>query len=529
MRWLIALVLFVPVAEAQWSPSGGAWGKSHEADLRIATWNVKDAICRTANKADAAYNWAAVARTVAALRPDVLVLQECADNAGNGTGSGIDSVSVLTNVVDLFLHGGADPYNGGQVGAYVQKWAPSFDMPYLYVPTISDGYNRNIILSVYPFGDLNGDGRSTLNDLPTISSSTWAAGGDGGLRGFQFVEILLPDGDYSGDLVVGNAHLKAGSGSANHSQRVDAASNAAYYIDHLFNGAGQGIPDPFNAIADSPQATSILPENTAVVLGGDWNEDEATNGQKGPAEWLTTAVTIGGTDGTDRDRSDMTYDSATHYFTGSSDTIGSSKYDYLAFQDSIVSVRRAVVFHSQGTPASGLPPEFSGYPNPPYLSTVASDHCLVFADLILPLVDHCDEIYEYCIDNPNSTGFPATLHWSGTPSVSGGGFTLLAQSAVPSQFGLFYYGPVQTQVSFGHGFRCVGSGLLGTFRLSPAVQCDAFGDAQKTLDWGSIPVGSGAGEIRPGETWNFQFWYRDPPAGGPGFNLTAALAVRFCA
>ena len=172
-------------------------------------------------------HWAAAARTIAALRPDVLVLQECGDNQGNGTGSGIDSTSVLTNVIDLFFHGGADPYNGGQVDAYVQKYAPTYDLPYVYVPTISDSYNRNIILSSFPFGDLNGDTRSTLNDLPNISSGTWAAGGDGGIRGFQFAEILLSDDTYKGDLVVGNAHLKSGGGSSNHNQRVDAASNAA--------------------------------------------------------------------------------------------------------------------------------------------------------------------------------------------------------------------------------------------------------------------------------------------------------------
>ena len=98
-------------------------------------------------------------------------MQECADNSGNGTGSGIDSTVVLTNVVELFIHGGAGPYNGGQVEAYVQKWAPDYDLPYVYVPTISDSFNRNVILSAFPFGDLNGDGRSTLNDLPNVSSS----------------------------------------------------------------------------------------------------------------------------------------------------------------------------------------------------------------------------------------------------------------------------------------------------------------------------------------------------------------------
>jgi endonuclease/exonuclease/phosphatase family metal-dependent hydrolase len=524
---LIGLVL-VPEAAAQWGPTVGDWGKSEPSDVRVMTWNVSDSLCRTANKDDDAHNWAAVARTVAALRPDVLLLQECADNSGNGTGTGIDSAATSVNVIDLFLHGGTDIYLGGQVGAYVQKYAPTYDLPYVYASTQSDGYNRNIMLSRFPFSDLNGDSRSRISDIPDISASSWATGGDGGLRGFQFIELDLPDAVYSGDLVVGNAHLKSGSGTANHTQRVDAASNVAYYVDHLYNGAGLGIPDPLNEISDSPAATTILPQNTAVVLGGDWNEDELGSSQKGPAEWLTAGVNVGGTDGTDRDRSDMTFDSAIHVFTGSDGTFSSSKYDYLAWQDSIVSLRRAVIFSTSGTPASALPSEFDSYPNPTSLSNTASDHRVVFTDLILPVVDTCNDIYEYCIGTPNSTGFPGTINYSGSPSISGANFNLLAQSTVPSQFGIFYYGPNQTQVSFGHGYRCISAGLIGTFRLFPVLQADAFGDVQCSLDWSSVPVGSGAGQIGPGETWNFQYWYRDPAAGSPGFNLTPALAVRFC-
>jgi hypothetical protein len=31
----------------------------------------------------------------------------------------------------------------------------------------------------------------------------------------------------------------------------------------------------------------------------------------------------------------------------------------------------------------------------------------------------------------------------------------------------------------------------------------------------------------PGSSWNFQFWYRDPQAGGARFNLSNALHVDF--
>ena len=37
----------------------------------------------------------------------------------------------------------------------------------------------------------------------------------------------------------------------------------------------------------------------------------------------------------------------------------------------------------------------------------------------------------------------------------------------------------------------------------------------------------GAVEVDPGETWRFQCWVRDPPAGGATFNLTNAVSVDF--
>ena len=65
MRTAALLLVLAPMAQAQWNPSVGEWGKSEQTDIRVATWNVKDALCRTANKSEAAYNWAAAARTMA--------------------------------------------------------------------------------------------------------------------------------------------------------------------------------------------------------------------------------------------------------------------------------------------------------------------------------------------------------------------------------------------------------------------------------------------------------------------------------
>lgn len=525
---LLAALLLASSAQAlQWSPGSGSWGKVEASDLRVMTWNVRDALCRTNPKVEGANNWTACARIVASLRPDVLLLQECGDNSGNGTGSGADSVSQLTTVMNLFVNGGTDPFLGGSVTAYVKKYAPDLDLPFVFVSSVTDTFNRNVILSRYPFVDLNGDGMATLSNIPNVTAHLYAPGGNGGIRGFQFAEIDLPNGVYLGDLVVGNAHLKAGGGSSDEQERNVAARNVAYYVDHLFNGAGAGVPDPFGRIADSPAAQSILDALTPVVIGGDWNEDEQTNGQKGPAEWLTRAQLTGGSDGTDRDRSDSTFDAALHFFTGNRGTFGSAKLDYVAWQDSIATLRLASVFDTVGTPGAALPPELTGFPGAGGASTIASDHRPVLVDLVLPLVPPpCPTPVNYCVAAPNSTGLGARIRALGVPSIGQNAFELQVEDAVPNQFGLFFYGPNAIQIPFGNGFRCVGGGSVGTFRLLPPLLADFFGDAARALDFTLPPASSGPSQIHPASIWRFQFWYRDPAAGG--FNLTDGLEVTFC-
>ena len=144
-----ALLLLATPAFAQWNPPAAAWGKSDADDLRVMSWNVQDALCSSNAKSEGNNNWTACARMVAALRPDVVFLSECGDNSGNGTGSGVDSVANLTATIDDFLHGGSDSFHGNvPVTAWVQKYAPGYDLGYVFVSTESDGYNRNVVLSV---------------------------------------------------------------------------------------------------------------------------------------------------------------------------------------------------------------------------------------------------------------------------------------------------------------------------------------------------------------------------------------------
>jgi len=140
----------------------------------------------------------------------------------------------------------------------------------------------------------------------------------------------------------------------------------------------------------------------------------------------------------------------------------------------------------------------------------------------------CKNPETYCSAASNSVSAQGSgIGWIGTPSVWGEDFTLFAHSVPTGQFGIFYYGPNQISVPFGDGFRCVGAGLLGTFRL-PVLQADSFGDVYCTIDFNAPPANSGPGQMVDGMEWNFQFWYRDPTGGEATFNLSNAMRVEIC-
>jgi hypothetical protein len=409
---LVSFLACTPALRADWDPDAGQWGKSAVSDLRVMTWNVDDGICSLAAKQEAdGDSWSALAHIVAAMKPDVLFMQEAGDNDGYGAGGAGDSVADLNTAVDLFLHGGVDPFlpDHPEVTAFVQAYDPDYDLPYVHVSECTDGYNRNVILSRFPFVDLNGDGICCYSDIPEITAEEYATGGTGGIRGFQFAEIDLPDEVYCGDLVVGQGHLKAGGYASDLAARVSSARNIAYFIDYWYNGAGTGVPDPHDCIADSPPAASILEAFTPVVIGGDWNEDELYNDRRGPADWMTQAAEEGGSDGTDRDRSDMVYDEAVEYFSGLRRTYyyGSDKYDYLGWQDSVVALRRAFIYYSVCVPeVSQQPAEVRSYATPSAASWDASKHRPVIADLLLPtLAGHdCGPCAGQMIGDANGDG-----------------------------------------------------------------------------------------------------------------------------
>ena len=127
----------------------------------------------------------------------------------------------------------------------------------------------------------------------------------------------------------------------------------------------------------------------------------------------------------------------------------------------------------------------------------------------------------YCAVARNSSGLPATIAVTGSLDVGDQDLTLLAHGAPAGTPGLFYFGSMQTELPFGEGFRCVDGAL---FRLNPPQMTSGGGNAVRQVDFSSPPV---AGNLLPGTSWNFQFWFRDPAGGPAGFNLSDAVRVDF--
>ncbi len=372
---------------AAFDPAAGDWTKESASQVRVVTWNIRNSIAQNEATTNLFNKWNAAVRVVAALEADVLLLQEVGDGS---------SVSSYQALFDRFINGGIDPNTGQPVEVYLKLFKPDLDY-FVYVPNISDGFNRNVILSRFPFTDLNNDvQQSAFTDNIVLFSDKYAQGisapSDAQIRGIQFAEIDLPDAIFSGDLVVGNMHLKAFSGCPEADAREAGAQNAAYWIDHFYNGAGTGSPDPNNKIPFDGANTTILGDDTPVIWGGDINQEffevEFCNTQS-PAQWMVRAQQFGGTDGTDRDRSDAAFDSAADPFNpANNDSRGSRDIDFLFWQDSIASAANQVILDTAWINNAGAPFPFpiDGFVSPISVTGFVSDHRPVIVDFDLPLV-----------------------------------------------------------------------------------------------------------------------------------------------
>lgn len=133
----------------------------------------------------------------------------------------------------------------------------------------------------------------------------------------------------------------------------------------------------------------------------------------------------------------------------------------------------------------------------------------------------------YCVANPNSTGARAEIAGVGTNSIASNDLRIVA-SALPSfSNGYFVVSATQGFIANPGGSQgnlCLG-GALGRY-IAQTGNSGASGTLQVLVDVNAVPQPTSNAVVQPGETWNFQCWYRDANPHVTS-NFTPGYAVRF--
>ncbi|MFT5154319.1 MAG: hypothetical protein ACI841_004326, partial [Planctomycetota bacterium] len=138
-----------------------------------------------------------------------------------------------------------------------------------------------------------------------------------------------------------------------------------------------------------------------------------------------------------------------------------------------------------------------------------------------PAVCSNDDAFAGC---ETSTGEGAFLWACGSSSVSADDLSLHVDQLPTGQFGLIYMGAGSISLPFGDGQRCVGAGGVGLYRF-PIRSSGTGGSLVEGPGLVAYSIGAfnAAGQLSVGQSWSFQYWFRDP--GGPcgtAFNLSNA-------
>lgn len=128
----------------------------------------------------------------------------------------------------------------------------------------------------------------------------------------------------------------------------------------------------------------------------------------------------------------------------------------------------------------------------------------------------------YCDpSNLNSTGLPGLLEAHGSTLAANNNIILHALQLPNNQFGYPLMSASQASVPVSNGILCLG-GQISRF-TSNVFSSGGIGDSGLIfMDLANLPNPPG-GSVMPGDTWNFQVWYRD----SGGSNFTNGLSITF--
>jgi hypothetical protein len=134
-----------------------------------------------------------------------------------------------------------------------------------------------------------------------------------------------------------------------------------------------------------------------------------------------------------------------------------------------------------------------------------------------PFATPCAAPQTFCTTTPNSAGSGARIGSTGSASLAFNELVLTATNCPRNKSGVFFHGANQSMVPFANGLRCVSGGLVRT----SVIQTDEHGFAHRPFD--AIAAGMTVGQTRC-----FQFYFRDPAAGGTLADTSDGLSVTFC-
>jgi len=131
----------------------------------------------------------------------------------------------------------------------------------------------------------------------------------------------------------------------------------------------------------------------------------------------------------------------------------------------------------------------------------------------------------YCSPaNSNSTGGPAVLSSDGSPSINDNDVNFTVAGLPDNQFGYFLMADSQAFVPFfagSQGNLCLGSPLVRF--AANVLNSGATGEVSFSPNLANLPNGT---FMLPGDTWNFQMWYRDNNPGSTS-NTSDAVSILF--
>ena len=136
----------------------------------------------------------------------------------------------------------------------------------------------------------------------------------------------------------------------------------------------------------------------------------------------------------------------------------------------------------------------------------------------------------YCLPGvSNGSGRPGLMDANGSTVAAQNNVTLIARDLPTNVFGFFLVSRVQgfvEQPGTSSGILCLGGSIGRYIGPGQVGQSGGTGTIALPIDLTQVPQPLGFVSVLPGDTWNFQAWYRDVTSAGDS-NFTTGLTIAF--